>query len=82
MKYTYRPRGVCSQKIIFNLTDGIVSDVKVEGGCNGNLQGICTLLEGMKAQDVVEKFSGIKCGLKKTSCPDQIAEAIKKAQAE
>lgn len=82
MKHTYRPRGVCSQKITFDLTDGVVSGVRVEGGCNGNLQGICTLLEGMKAQDVVDKFSGIKCGFKKTSCPDQIAEAIKKAQAE
>ena len=57
-----------------------MSDVRVEGGCNGNLKGICALLEGMKAQDVVDRFSGIRCGFKKTSCPDQIAQAIKKAQ--
>ena len=80
MKHSYKPQGVCSQKITFALTDGVLSDVRVEGGCNGNLKGICALLEGMKAQDVVDRFSGIRCGFKKTSCPDQIAQAIKKAQ--
>ena len=80
MKHSYKPQGVCSQKITFDLTDGVLSDVRVEGGCNGNLKGICALLEGMKAQDVVDRFSGIRCGFKKTSCPDQIAQAIKKAQ--
>ena len=80
MKHSYKPQDVCSQKITFDLTDGVLSDVRVEGGCNGNLKGICALLEGMKAQDVVDRFSGIRCGFKKTSCPDQIAQAIKKAQ--
>ena len=80
MKHSYKPQGVCSQKITFDLTDGVLSDVRVEGGCNGNLKGICALLEGIKAQDVVDRFSGIRCGFKKTSCPDQIAQAIKKAQ--
>lgn len=82
MKHIYTPRGVCSEEISFDLTDGVISRVKIKGGCNGNLRGISTLLEGMRADEVVEKFSGIKCGFKKTSCPDQIACAIRSAQKE
>ena len=79
MEYTYIPRGVCSRKITFEINDGIVSNVRFAGGCAGNTQGVAALVEGMKAEDVVARLSGIRCGFKRTSCPDQMAEAIKEA---
>ena len=72
----YRPKGVCSQKITFDVEDGIVKNVKFLGGCNGNLQGIASLVEGMPVEEVIEKLEGIKCGYKDTSCPDQLAKAL------
>ena len=72
----YRPKGVCSQKITFDVEDGKVKNVKFLGGCNGNLQGIASLVEGMHVEDVIEKLEGIKCGYKDTSCPDQLAKAL------
>ena len=79
MEYTFIPKGVCSRKISFEINDGIVSNVRFAGGCAGNTQGLAALIEGMKAEDVVARLSGIRCGFKRTSCPDQMAEAIKEA---
>ena len=72
----YRPKGVCSQKITFDVENGKVKNVKFLGGCNGNLQGIASLVEGMPVEEVIEKLEGIKCGYKDTSCPDQLAKAL------
>ena len=82
MTYSYRTKGVCSQKITFNLENGIVSDVSFYGGCNGNLKGIAKLVEGMKAEDIIEKIKGTTCGFKRTSCPDQLATALEEALKE
>lgn len=79
MTYTYTPRGVCSQRIQVELEDGIIRNVQVLGGCNGNLQGISSLITGMPAKDVIQHLKGIRCGMKNTSCPDQIAIALEKA---
>lgn len=79
MTIEYRPRGVCSQLMRVTVENGIVRDVQVIGGCNGNLKGIMSLVKGMKAEDVVEKLEGIRCGMKPTSCPDQLAKAIRRA---
>lgn len=79
MKYTYKTKGTCSREITFDLQDGIVKDVSFFGGCNGNLQGISKLVEGEKAEDVIKRLEGIKCGFKQTSCPDQLAAALKAA---
>lgn len=79
MKHEYRTNGVCSSKIEFELDGDIIKDVKFFGGCNGNLKGIASIVKGMKAQDVINKLGGISCGMKKTSCPDQLAEALKQA---
>lgn len=76
MEYRYRPSGVCSQEIILNVEGDIVKDIKVIGGCNGNLKGISCLAKGMKIDEVIEKLRGIKCGIKQTSCPDQISKAL------
>ena len=82
MTYEYRTKGVCSAKITFDLTDGIVSNVRFMGGCNGNLKGISQLVDGMKAEDIIEKIKGTKCGFKNTSCPDQLAVAVEQALKE
>ena len=79
MTYEYRPKGVCSMRITFDIDNGIVSNVQFTGGCNGNLQGISKLVEGRKADEVVTAIEGIKCGFKNTSCPDQLAKALKEA---
>ena len=76
MTYTYQPRGVCSRRMTVELEDGIIRDVRVEGGCNGNLQGICSLIKGMPIGDVIGKLQGIRCGSKPTSCPDQLSRAL------
>ena len=80
MTYTYTPRGVCSRRMTVELEDGIIKDVRIEGGCNGNLQGISKLVEGMDIDTVIERLDGIHCGMKETSCPDQLANALKKAK--
>ena len=79
MTYTYTPRGVCSQKMTVELEDGVIKSVKVEGGCNGNLQGISRLVVGMDAQEAIRRMRGIQCGFKPTSCPDQLATALEQA---
>ena len=82
MVYKYRTKGTCSRLIEFELNDGVVGDVRFEGGCNGNLKGIASLVKGMKAQEVIDRCSGISCGFKSTSCPDQLARALKEALGE
>lgn len=77
MKYTYNTQGTCSGKITFELSEGIVSDIKFFGGCNGNLKGVAALCEGQSAEEVIKRLEGITCGFKKTSCPDQLAKALK-----
>ena len=79
MEFSYKTRGVCSQYINFELNDGIVTNVQFLGGCNGNLKGIAALVEGMKAEDIIARVEGIQCGMKATSCPDQLARALKEA---
>lgn len=75
----YKTQGVCSQMINFDIEDNKVKNVAFIGGCNGNLQGISRLIEGMDVDEAISKIEGIKCGFKKTSCPDQLAKALKKA---
>ena len=82
MTFQYTPRGVCSRRMTFEIENGIVTDLKVEGGCNGNLKGISSLVKGLPVKDVIERLSGINCGGKGTSCPDQIAQALEKFTAE
>lgn len=79
MQYEYKTKGTCSQRIFFEIEDGILKNVQFIGGCNGNLQGISSLVDGMAVQDVISKIEGIRCGMKPTSCPDQLAAALKEA---
>ena len=79
MHFEYRPRGVCSQKISFDIEDGVVRNVSFTGGCNGNLQGIAKLAEGMAPEQLIERIEGIRCGFRPTSCPDQFAKALTEA---
>ena len=78
VKRTFAPKGVCSKRIDFDLDEGLVRNIRFEGGCDGNLQGVARLAEGRRVSEVVELLSGIKCGQKSTSCPDQLARALKK----
>lgn len=77
MVYTYKTNGTCSRKIEIELDGDTIKDVRFEGGCNGNLKGLAALTAGMKVDDVIGKLSGIRCGLRRTSCPDQLALALK-----
>ena len=77
MQYTYKTKGTCSQMITFDVNDNIVSNVQFFGGCNGNLKGIAKLVEGMNIDEVIARIEGVKCGMKSTSCPDQLAQALK-----
>ena len=81
MVYEYRTKGTCARTISFELENGIVSNVRFDGGCNGNLKGIASLVNGMKAEDVIARCEGIRCGFKSTSCPDQFAKALKEAMS-
>ncbi len=81
MSYSYTTRGTCSRKITFDLEDGIVKNVRFIGGCDGNTSGIAKLVDGMKADDVIEKLEGTQCGFRGTSCPDQLSQALKAALA-
>lgn len=76
--YTYYPEGVCSIQIDYDIDDGKIYNLKYIKGCNGNLKGIGTLVEGMKVEDVIKKLKGIECGIKGTSCPDQLARSLEK----
>ena len=77
--YTYTPRGTCSRKIDFTLENGIVMEVRSTGGCSGNTQGVAALCIGRPAEEVVKVIKGIRCGMKPTSCPDQLANALEQA---
>ena len=79
MTITYQPKGTCSSKMTVEVEAGVVRSLKVDGGCSGNLQGISRLVAGMKAEDVIARLEGIRCGFKATSCPDQLAKALKQA---
>jgi len=79
MQYEYKTKGTCSRSILFDIEDGKVKNVQFIGGCNGNLKGIGALVEGMDVQDVISRVEGIHCGMKSTSCPDQLAQALKEA---
>lgn len=77
MQYEYKTRGTCSARILFEVEDNKVRNVQFIGGCNGNLKGIAALVEGMDADEVISRVEGIRCGMKATSCPDQLAQALK-----
>lgn len=77
MEHIYYPRGVCSREMRVEVEDGIIRRVEVVGGCDGNLRGISKLLVGMRAEDAIERMEGIRCGFKHTSCPDQLARALR-----
>ena len=81
MQYTYKTSGTCSREIIFEIEDGKIHNLYFIGGCNGNLQGIGKLVEGMAVEDVIARVEGISCGGRPTSCPDQLAQALKNALA-
>lgn len=77
MKYNFTPRGVCSRQIDIETEGGKIVDVKFTGGCNGNLKGISALVKGMDIEEAISKLENIHCGMKNTSCPDQLAKALK-----
>ncbi|MCM1330407.1 MAG: TIGR03905 family TSCPD domain-containing protein [Ruminococcus sp.] len=79
MTINYTPKGVCSRNITIEVTDGIIESVKFMGGCNGNTQGVSALVRGMKVAEAIERLEGISCNGKGTSCPDQLAKALKQA---
>ena len=81
MKYDYIPRGVCARRISFELEDGVIKNVEFQGGCNGNLKAIAKLVEGKKADEVSDILTGNTCGMKNTSCADQLAKALKAAMS-
>ena len=80
MQYEYKTKGTCSQRIFFEIEEGKLKNVQFLGGCNGNLKGIGALVEGMNIDDVIARVEGIRCGMKNTSCPDQLAQALKAAK--
>ena len=80
MHFTYKTKGTCSQQILFDVDDGKLRNIEFIGGCNGNLQGISKLVDGMPIDEVIERLDGIHCGMKQTSCPDQLANALKQAR--
>lgn len=82
MKFTYRPKGTCSQLMELDVEDNKLVSLDVLGGCSGNLQGISKLVTGMDIDEVIGRLEGIRCGFKATSCPDQLAQALKKYKAE
>ena len=80
MTFTYKPQGVCSRMITFDIDDdGYIRNIAFMGWCNGNTQGLSKLAEGMKAEEVVKRLSGVCCGMRGTSCPDQLATAVQQA---
>ena len=82
MKYNYKTKGTCSRSIEFEINDVVISNVRFEGGCNGNLKGIAALAEGKKPEEIIEALAGIRCGFKSTSCPDQFSKALQEAKGE
>ena len=80
MQYQYKTKGTCSQQILFEIEDNKLTNVQYIGGCNGNLKGISALVEGIDVDEVIARLEGTKCGMKDTSCPDQLARALKEAK--
>ena len=78
-KFTFYPQGVCSMMIEIELDGETIKDVIFTGGCNGNLNGISKLIQGMNAREVIEKLEGTRCGVNETSCPDQLSKALRQA---
>ena len=76
MKAVYKTHGTCARAIEVEIEDGVISNVRFSGGCDGNLQGISKLVVGLDARDTVERLRGIRCGFRNTSCPDQLSHAI------
>lgn len=79
MTYSFNPKGVCARKITFDIEGDIVKNVRFTGGCAGNTQGVSALAEGMTTDEVINRLTGIRCGFKGTSCPDQLAMAVAEA---
>lgn len=77
MQYTFQPRGVCSRQILLDIEDGVIQSCRFIGGCNGNTQGICRLVQGMAVEEVIERLEGLDCNGRGTSCPDQLAKALR-----
>jgi uncharacterized protein (TIGR03905 family) len=82
INYTFRPKGVCSQQMNITVEDNRIQNLEVLGGCDGNLKGISSLIIGMPVDEVIARLDGIRCGYKSTSCPDQLAKALKQMKAE
>lgn len=80
MQYQYKTKGTCSQMIQLEIEDNKLKNVEFYGGCNGNLKGIGSLVEGMDIDEVISRLEGTTCGMKSTSCPDQLAQALKQAK--
>jgi len=79
MEFKYKTKGTCSREISFEVVDGLIHNVRFLGGCNGNTQGVSALVEGRDINQVIKLLEGIKCGPRSTSCPDQLAQALKNA---
>ena len=79
MHYEYRPRGVCSQKISFDIEGDVITNISFLGGCNGNLKAISKLVDGWTVEEIASKLEGNTCGFKSTSCADQLAKAVRSA---
>ncbi len=77
MEYTFKPKGVCARGISFEIEGDVVRNIRFSGGCSGNTQGVAALAEGMTVEEITKRLSGIRCGFKGTSCPDQLAKAVK-----
>ena len=82
MKFKYKTKGTCSNAILFEIDDNKVHNVQFVGGCSGNTQGVARLIEGMDVNEAISRIEGIQCGPRPTSCPDQLACALRKALAE
>lgn len=80
MQYEYKTSGVCASKILFEVNDGVVSNIRFIGGCSGNTQGVSLLADGMPVDEVIRRLRGVRCGMKATSCPDQLAKALETAK--
>ena len=78
--YSYKTKGTCVSRIDFDVVEGKVTGVKFIGGCSGNTQGVAKLVEGMDKDEVISRLEGIRCGMKPTSCPDQLAKALKECE--
>lgn len=79
MRYTYKTKGTCSSQIEFDINDNIITNVTFTGGCNGNLKAVRSLVDGLTVEQIESKVNGIKCGMRNTSCPDQLAKAVREA---